>query len=509
MSKAWLVARQEFRQTVATKAFWIGLLSLPVIICLAAAVPIMLDSTTDARKYAVLDQSGWLLDEIDRTIYQQDLQRLADVLQQMHRQDRQALDRLPEILRAFGAAWRAREEANRSSLVEELAAVATDQASTFVAARGSDLRDWWRHVTVAELDRLDLGLAPGKLSRLRFERVDASMANDSEETLNEAIHAGRLFAYFVIGADPVAADEGCDYVSNNLTDRDLLDWFVEHAERRVRVARLKREGIEPGVANWVQSSVVFAERRVGAGGEVAEVATKDKVRQWAPAVFTYLLWIAVFTSAQMLLTSTIEEKSARIMEILVSSVSPTELLAGKVIGVAGAGMIVVSSWTLCLLAGMLTLSHLIGPAAQGLTQVAADPYFLVAFAVYFFLGYLLYAAYLVGLGSLCTNLKESQNLMWPAMIPLLVALMSMQHIGKDPNGTVARVLSFIPPLTPFVMMNRSAGPPPLWEYIATTLVLVLSIWLAVRGAARVFRLGILATGTRPTAREVLRWLLAG
>ena len=142
-------------------------------------------------------------------------------------------------------------------------------------------------------------------------------------------------------------------------------------------------------------------------------------------------------------------------------------------------------------------------------ETYAVSYFLVAFAVYFCLGYLLYAAYLVGLGSLCTSLKESQNLMWPAMIPMLVALMSMPHVGKDPNGTLARVLSFIPPLTPFVMMNRSAGPPPLWEYAATTVVLVLSVWLAIFGAARLFRVGILATGSRPSVRDVLGWLLKG
>lgn len=108
---------------------------------------------------------------------------------------------------------------------------------------------------------------------------------------------------------------------------------------------------------------------MGDAGEAEEVATRDKVRQWAPAVFSYLLWIAVFTSAQMLLTSTIEEKSVRIMEILVSSLSPAELLAGKVIGVAGAGMIVVGSWTLCALVGMLVLTHVVGSAARGLVQV--------------------------------------------------------------------------------------------------------------------------------------------
>lgn len=495
MSKAWLVARQEFRQTVTTKAFWIGLLSLPVIICLAASVPVLLHQTTDARRYAVIDQSNWLLAEIDRSIYLEDLQDLAEDVADRHKINRVSHDRLPQLLRSFGADWRALSQERRAEFLRDL-----------VAADGpNELRTWWRTVTSQELDRVGL-----RLSRLRFERVEPAEADQG--MLNAEIAAGRLFAYFVIDADPIGAiaDSGAgEYVSNNLTDRELHDWFIGHADRQVRRQRLQVQGIRPETADWLQASLPFEERRIGAGGQVAEVATKDKVRQWAPAVFTYLLWIAVFTSAQMLLTSTIEEKSARIMEVLVSSVSPTDLLAGKVIGVAGAGMIVVSVWALCLLAGMMALTQLIGPAAEGLTQVAADPYFLLAFLLYFVLGYLLYAAYLVGLGSLCTNLKETQNLMWPAMMPLMVALMSMQHIGRDPNGTMARILSFIPPLTPFVMMNRSAGPPPLWEYVATTLVLLLSVWLAVHGAARLFRVGILSTGSRPTARDVVRWLLKG
>ncbi len=502
MNKVWLVARQEFRQTVATKAFWIGLLVFPVIICLAVAVPFLMEGARDARRYAVVDHSGWVLAEIDRFIYAEDLLGLAEDIHDLHGQDRRAHDRLPEVLRAFGAAWRERGESRRPALVTALSDEVTESIPVFVAERGMDLRRWWREVTAEDLDRLGL-----ELSRLRFDRVQAPETADTVAALNEEIRAGQLFAYFVIGPDPVGDGEGSEYVSNNLTDRDLRNWFVGHVEHRVRQARLQREGILPEVAEWVQASVSFEERRVGDADEVEEVATRDKVRQWAPAVFSYLLWIAVFTSAQMLLTSTIEEKSVRIMEILVSSLSPAELLAGKVIGVAGAGMIVVGSWTLCALAGMLVLTHVVGSAAQGLVQVAADPYFLVAFAVYFCLGYLLYAAYLVGLGSLCTSLKESQNLMWPAMIPMLVALMSMPHVGKDPNGTLARVLSFIPPLTPFVMMNRSAGPPPLWEYAATTVVLVLSVWLAIFGAARLFRVGILATGSRPSVRDVLGWLL--
>jgi ABC-2 type transport system permease protein len=96
--------------------------------------------------------------------------------------------------------------------------------------------------------------------------------------------------------------------------------------------------------------------------------------------------------------------------------------------------------------------------------------------------------------------------MLPIMIPLMIPLMAMVLISQDPNGTFARVMSFIPLFTPFVMMNRAAGPPPLWEYLATTILMLLAIYLAIRGAAKIFRIGILMTGKPPRLREIVRWL---
>ena len=131
----------------------------------------------------------------------------------------------------------------------------------------------------------------------------------------------------------------------------------------------------------------------------------------------------------------------------------------------------------------------------------------MSFLFYFLSGYLLYASLLVGIGSVCNSLKEAQNLMLPILIPLMLPLMAMVLVSQDPNGTFARVMSFIPLFTPFVMMNRAAGPPPLWEYLATTVLMVVSVYLAVRGAGKVFRIGILMTGKPPRLREIVRWMV--
>ncbi|MFO7765948.1 MAG: cobalamin-dependent protein, partial [Pelovirga sp.] len=133
------------------------------------------------------------------------------------------------------------------------------------------------------------------------------------------------------------------------------------------------------------------------------------------------------------------------------------------------------------------------PTALDLTGLATNPVYLGSFLVYFLLGYLLYAALLAALGSVCNTLKEAQTLAIPVQGVLFVPLLAMIPIGRDPSGTLAQVLTWIPPFTPFVMMNRAAQPPETWVYVATTVLLLVSIagmtWLG----AKVFRIGILMT----------------
>ncbi|MBI2504466.1 MAG: ABC transporter permease, partial [Candidatus Latescibacteria bacterium] len=240
-----------------------------------------------------------------------------------------------------------------------------------------------------------------------------------------------------------------------------------------------------------------------------QVAFGDKARQWAPLAFVYLLWIAVFTSAQMLLNSTIEEKSSRIVEVLLSSVDAAELMAGKIAGTAASGLTVVGSWSVFISLAVAIVPGLLGASAMAVAHIIVNPFYLCSFVVYFFLGYLFYAALLVSIGSLCNSLHETQNLMMPILVPMMIPLFAMVPVGQDPNGLLARVLSFIPPFTPFVMMNRAAGPPAPWEYLATALLMVGAIFLATRAAARIFRIGILMSGKPPRLREIWKWLRRG
>jgi ABC-type Na+ efflux pump permease subunit len=277
----------------------------------------------------------------------------------------------------------------------------------------------------------------------------------------------------------------------------------------VRTRRLEREQIDPVVAAWIQEPLRFELRKVTAAGEAAEVTAQDRLRQWAPLIFVYLLWISVFSISQMLLTNTVEEKSNRIIEVLLSSVSPVELMAGKIAGIAQTGFTIIVAWLLSFFVITKYVPGWIGvPSTLDLSVLTNDPVYLTSFVAYFLLGYLLFAAMLVGIGAVCNTLKEAQNLMGPITILLILPLLAMVPIGKDPNGALAKVLSFIPPFTPFVMMNRAAGPPAPWEYVATTALLLVSIAVSLWAAAKVFRIGVLLTGKPPKLGEILRWIRA-
>lgn len=489
MRKIALVARREYMDHVRTKGFWIGVLAFPLIFALSAVAPVLLSETKQARTYAVIDHSGFVLAEVEKGILAEDLAVVLRAAAVRYRAGGAAWERLPPAVRAAAQSYVSVEEAARPALVQEMAAGATE------------LVEWWQQVAAEELEALDL-----ELSRSRYVRVEVGDA--APAALNRLVNDGALFAYFVIAADPVASDEGCKYISLNLTDRDLHDWFAERVFQVVRARRIEQTGLDATTSDWLQTPVRFAERKVDKRGGEAEVSASDKVQQWAVIPFVYLLWMAVFVNAQALMTNTVEEKSSRLIEVLLSALSPFELMAGKIAGTAAVGLTLVSTWVACVVAAAVIAPAALGGDVASIVGVVSTPLYLWSFVFYFLAGFLLYACLLVGAGSLCNSLKDAQSLMLPLLIPLIVPLLAMVPITLDPNGTLARVGSYIPLFTPFVMMNRAAGSPPWWEYLATSVLLLLSIYCAVLGAAKVFRIGILMTGKPPRLREVMRWLTA-
>ena len=522
MRKTFHVALREYLENLRTKTFWIGIFALPVVFALFIVAGRLLQDSKDVRRYAIHDRSGWLAGAIAERAAQSDLRAIQaaataddpaerDAGQQRLRDWYETLpDDHPLVeLRARLEAVGGDADVDLDQILQPGAGV-----SGLPPAVAAELRKWVFEVA-AQPERLEklTSMASG-LSLSRYRRVELAEfglepdadAETVEARLNEALSGGDLFGYFVIPEDPVASDDGAGYVSNNLTDNDLRNWFAGYATSIVRDRRIAAAELTAAQARAIQDEFEFPGKRVGAGGKTEAVGASARATSFAPVAFVYLLWIAVFTAAQMLLTNTVEEKSNRLIEVLLSSVSPLQLMSGKVLGIAATGLTIVVSWVLTAVVGAKLVPESSPLGGADLIAIIGNPLYLTSFVAYFLAGYLLYAAILVALGSVCDSLKEAQNLMQPVFILLIVPLVAMIFVVQDPNGAVARALTYVPLYTPFLMMNRAGGPPPVWEYVASTALILVSLVIAFWAAAKIFRIGILMTGKPPRIREILRWL---
>jgi ABC-2 type transport system permease protein len=502
MRKALLVAQREVIEAMKTKGFWISILLLPILLTISIAAPVLLERSKSVRTYAVKDGSNWLADAVDRESSISDTRRL--LLETSSRSMlKKDLAGLPPVLQQLAPAAGAMTPSQLDSaarvlaLGDTMAAVAMpDSTRRAVIAAIPEYRAWWDTASARTVRA-----AHSAPARARYKRVPA------EGDLGKRVADGELFAYFEIGPDPVKDNAGMTYVARNLADDDLRDWYETRATEIVRARRLEERKIDRATAVWLNTESKFVERTVSETGEESAVGMKDKLRQNSPMVFVYILWIAIFSITQGLLTSTIEEKSTRISEVLLSSVSPVQLMAGKILGVAGTGLMMITIWLLSAYGAVKIVPGWLGaPASLDLTPILSDPLLITSFVIYFILGYLLYASILIGIGSVVNTIQEAQALMMPVMMTLMLPLVAMMPIGRDPNGTFAKVMSYIPPFTPFVMMNRAAGPPTILEYVVTSILLVAAIAGMLWASAKIFRIGILMTGKPPKAREIWQWV---
>jgi ABC-2 type transport system permease protein len=203
---------------------------------------------------------------------------------------------------------------------------------------------------------------------------------------------------------------------------------------------------------------------------------------------------------QQMLSSVIEEKNSRIIEMLLSAVSPFELMAGKILGLGAIGLTIVGLW--------ITVSY--GYIVWQGISVDISGKLLFCFVVYYILGFLLFSSLLAAIGSICNTLKETQELMMPIIMIMVLPMVAWFKLVQSPDGIFARVLSLVPPVSPLVMPLRiSAGSNVSnIEILASVGLLAASVLLMMWLAGKIFRTGILMYGKRPSLREISRWLRA-
>ena len=274
----------------------------------------------------------------------------------------------------------------------------------------------------------------------------------------------------------------------------------EELKRLVRDAVVRarfsgEEGEYTRVKAMLERPSVDVKRLGEQGGE----AEDNKLRMIIPFGFMMLLWIATLTAGNYLLTSTIEEKSNKVMEVILSAVDPIELLWGKILGLALVSVVIVVTY------GGLAIAGLFAMTMTDLLSVGL----VLWCAVFFLIAYFTIAALMTAVGSAVNDLREAQSLIGPVMIVLVIPMLLGMPISENPNGTLATIASFTPPILPFAMVMRlgaAAEPVPTWQLATAALIGFASVLGLVWAAARIFRVGILMQGKAPSPLELLRWI---
>jgi ABC-2 type transport system permease protein len=527
MKYAMLVAWREYAESIKAKGFWIGIFMMPVILFLTIQVPILLqEKAIPIRHFVLVDQSGGFSPAVEAAL------------------ERSYQNEVIEALRNYAAKY---SEPARDQVAAQRAGALLAQADgenpqsleTFKSRGGKDAflkelrpslkpdappfkepRRRYQAVPLPEGIKADQDLA-GLANELKpYLRGDKKIQiNGQESDLYIAILIPKDIEKQIVRpqgrkAKPESsgADHQIQYWSTDVSSMKEGFGLAHDIEQAINTEVRRREfltrGLDGAVVREVQQTYApFASLNPKKEAGEEAVNETDVIRQWAPSGFVYLLWLAIFVIVQMLLNNTIEEKSNRIIEVLLSSVTPGELMMGKLIGIASVGLTMVGAWMLALFGILSWKSGGASDVAGQILVILKASNLVPLFSLYFLLGFLMYAGFILSIGSVCNTIKEAQSYMGVLTMIMMVPLLTMTFIPKDPNGPLARLLSWIPLYTPFTMMNRANADPPMIDLIGTFVLLVATTVLALWMCGKIFRIGILRTGQPPKVVEMIRWAL--
>jgi ABC-2 type transport system permease protein len=319
-------------------------------------------------------------------------------------------------------------------------------------------------------------------------------------SLCERVKRGELDAFIVIPAaivqPPRAAIKppALAYYSDNPNDDVVRKWLDAAANTEVRARRFRSAGIDPATALRLSQPVTID----NLGLEAEKV---DPVRSFVvPGVLMFIVFFVVMTGAPQLLNSVLEEKMSKISEVLLGSITPFELMLGKLLGNVGIALLLA---TLYIIGGYSIASYYGYGGIVPIWLLAAAGFSLI-------LAIMLYGSLYMAVGSACSELKDAQSLMMPIMLLSMFPAFVWTAVVQNPSSAVSVGMSLFPPASPFLMLMRLAlrPAPPVWQVLLAVLLTIGNALLCVWAAAKIFRTGLLMQGKAPSFRELARWVMA-
>ncbi len=383
---------------------------------------------------------------------------------------------------------------------------------------------------IAVLD--ESGIFDGKI-----ENTDANtflyLDNENVDSLKNLVFEGIYDAVLYIPATELNIPVNAKLYSDKQIPMTLSSHIEREMKQVVEHQKLLASGIDPALVKASQTSINVATIRMDEeNGEKTSYAELEYIIGFALAIIIYF---AVFLFSNQVLRGVIEEKTNRIIEVIISSVKPFELMMGKIVGIALVGLTQFLLWIILTLGIYLVSSTLIlGPEimspsgtvmteqisqitettqgqdimleAVNMVQSINFSAILWSFLFYFVFGYLLYAAMFAAIGGMVDNETDSNQFSTVVSIPLIIALVCATAMINNPDSSLGIWLSMIPFTSPISMMIRIPFGVPYWQVIVSLLILIITFIIITWIASKIYRTGILMYGKKPSLKEIWKWM---
>ena len=384
--------------------------------------------------------------------------------------------------------------------------------------------------TIAVID--DSGLVAPKLAdseEIRFTTTDKSTDEARREFSD-------LFGVLWIGSDILENPSAVKLYANSSSSLSLEESLTGQIERILEAEKLRRYNIDnlQQILDEVKTTVTLQTFRNDKSQEEETQAQSSVVATASGYILGFVLYMFLLIYGSMVMQSVIEEKNNRVLEVVVSSISPFRLMLGKILGIASVAVVQVLIWGVLVCGvGALVMPHLIpaemmggveamragtlDPTAAGVDMemvqtLATATDFGYVFQIFAYLllyvigGYLLYSAMFAAVGSAVDNVQDAQQLQTPIMLPIILSIFVLMVVMKDPNSPLVFWCSMIPFTSPVVMMARIPCGIPTWEIVVSLAVLYATFMAMVWLAAKIYRVGIFMYGKKPTFKELYKWI---
>ncbi len=352
---------------------------------------------------------------------------------------------------------------------------------------------------------------------------------DAEELAKQSEAYGLLYINKLNDIDSISGQ--IKFFSKESPSLSVISNLESKIDKKIEYLKLQKKGVDVKMIDAAKTNVSILQESFK--GEKTS-KTDSVVKLIFGGLAGYLLFMFIIIYGNMIMRSVIEEKTSRIIEVIISSVKPIQLMLGKIIGTSLAGITQFVAWLLIGGVLLFVISTVFGfdvgqmqSANQEMMHSAMNnsemtmqihdllmsfyhlpiANLIIAFILFFIGGYLLYSSLYAAIGAAVDNETDTQQFIFPILMPLMLAVyVGFFTVIEDPHGTVSTVFSFIPFTSPIVMLMRIPFGVPLWQQILSLLILLGTFMLTVWFAAKIYRVGILMYGKKPTYKEIIKWI---